>query len=102
LPGFWFFDAQLVQLAMDSALHNALRFASSRVTMGARMAGERLCFYVHDDGPGVQSHPCASSTGIGLTLCRQVAQAHKNRGAHGECKLRDHPDGGALFELHLP
>jgi K+-sensing histidine kinase KdpD len=102
LPAFWFFDAQLVRLAIDSALHNAMRFADSRITLGARMAGDQLCFYVQDDGPGVQSEGCATSTGLGSTLCRQVAQAHRNRGAHGRCDLRDHPGGGAIFELHLP
>jgi len=102
LPAFWFFDAQLVRLAIDSALHNALRFASSRITLGAKMENQQLCFYVHDDGPGLQIEGCATSTGLGSTLCRQVAHAHRNHGEHGHCELRDHPAGGALFELHLP
>ena len=102
LPAFWFFDPQLLRLALDSALHNALRFAASHITLGARMAEGQLCFYVHDDGPGVQSAGCATSTGLGSTLCRQVAQAHRNHGAHGRCELRDHPQGGAIFELYLP
>jgi signal transduction histidine kinase len=102
LPAFWFFDAQLVRLAIDSALHNALRFAESRITLGAKMAGDRLCFYVRDDGPGVQNAGCATSTGLGSALCSQVALAHRNRGAHGRSELRDHPGGGAIFELHLP
>jgi len=106
LPGFWFYDAQLVRLAIDSALHNALRFAKSTITVGARMEespGGRLCFFVRDDGPGIAgSQPSQTSTGLGMRLCREVALAHKNRGVHGECTLRDHPGGGALFELFLP
>ena len=102
LPGFWFYDPQLVRLAIDSALHNALRFAKTRIVLGARMDQGRLCFYVQDDGPGVGSEPSATSTGLGLRLCREVAHAHKNRGVHGMCTLRDHRKGGAIFELYLP
>lgn len=101
-PPFWFFDRQLVRLAIDSALYNALRFASSRITLGVRMDDDRLCFYVHDDGPGVQSTPCATSTGLGTAVCAQVAQAHSNRGRHGDSRLHNHHNGGAVFELHLP
>lgn len=102
LPSLWFFDRQLVSLALDSALHNALRFATSRITLGARLEGAFLCFYVHDDGPGLQSSPCATSTGLGTALCEQVARAHRNRGLPGHCALRDHDQGGAIFELYLP
>jgi len=102
LPAFWFYDPQLVRLALDSALHNALRFAKARIVLGARMHENQLCFYVHDDGPGLGAAPSATSTGLGLKLCNEVARAHRNRGVHGHCTLRDHPDGGALFELFLP
>jgi signal transduction histidine kinase len=103
LPAFWFYDPQLVRLAIDSALHNALRYARNRITLGARMDGMSLCFYVRDDGPGTAGGvPGPTSTGLGLKLCREVAHAHKNRGVHGHCSLRDHPGGGALFELYLP
>ena len=67
------------------------------------MEGTTLCFYVRDDGPGLAgAAPGPASTGLGLKLCREVANAHKNRGVHGHCTLRDHPGGGALFELYLP
>jgi signal transduction histidine kinase len=103
LPDFWFYDPQLVRLALDSALHNALRFARTRITLGARMDGASLCFYVRDDGPGLAGATTGpASTGLGLKLCREVAHGHKNRGVHGHCTLRDHPGGGALFELYLP
>ncbi|HJV64008.1 MAG TPA: ATP-binding protein [Albitalea sp.] len=102
VPPLWFFDRQLVQLALDSALHNALRFARSRIVMGVRCEGPMLCFFVHDDGPGVQSQPAPTSTGLGTKLCEQVARAHRNRGLSGHCRLGDHDRQGALFELFLP
>jgi len=102
LPAFWLFDPQLVRLALDSALHNALRFAATRITLGARVADSRLCFYVRDDGPGVEGAGCSAPTSLGSALCREAAEAHRNHGAHGHCELRDHHEGGAIFELHLP
>jgi len=102
LPSLWFYDPHLVRLAIDSALHNALRFAKSRIVLGARMEEGRLCFFVHDDGPGVDNEPCLTSTGLGMKLCNEVAQSHKNRGVHGNCTLGDDPRGGAIFELYLP
>ena len=100
-PAFWFFDRQLVRLALDSAIYNALRFASARIVLGCRMDGGRLCFYVSDDGPGVQDVACATSTGLGRRLCDEVARAHKNQGRQGRSALRNH-GSGAVFELHLP
>lgn len=102
LPSFWFFDRHLVRLALDSALYNALRFAASRITLGARIDGERLCFYVRDDGPGVRDTAGATSTGLGRSVCDAVARAHRNRGRLGHAELRNHHNGGAVFELHLP
>jgi len=103
LPSFWFFDRQLVRLALDSAIFNALRFARSRVVLGCRRHDDgMLGFYVLDDGPGVQQHAHAASTGLGLALCEQVARAHRNRGQQGHSSLRNHDNGGAIFELRLP
>jgi len=102
VPAFWFFDQHLVRLALDSALYNALRFAASRITLGCRMEGGLLCFYVHDDGPGVQDEACETSTGLGRQLCDEVARAHRNRGRQGHSTLQNHDNGGAIFELHLP
>jgi len=101
-PPFWFFDRQLARLALDSAIYNALRFARSRITLGLRVAGPELCFYVWDDGPGLQSKPASTSTGLGRLVCDEVARAHLNHGRQGRAVLRDHEQGGALFELFLP
>lgn len=102
-PSFWFFDAQLVRLALDSAIFNALRYAHSRIVLGCRLhADGMLGFYVRDDGPGVQQQPGPSSTGLGLAVCEQVARAHRNRGRHGHSSLDNNDNGGAIFELKLP
>lgn len=103
LPSFWFFDAQLVRLALDSAIFNALRHAHSRIVLGCRQhADGMLGFYVRDDGPGVQQQRGPTSTGLGLAVCEQVARAHRNRGRHGHSSLDNNDNGGAIFELKLP
>lgn len=101
-PAFWFFDRHLVRLALDSALYNARRFAISRIVLGVCLDDGHLCFSVRDDGPGVQHEPGKTSTGLGGLVCDEVARAHKNRGRTGRARLRNHPQGGAVFELLLP
>jgi signal transduction histidine kinase len=101
-PPCWFLDRHLVRLALDSALYNALRFARGRITLGLRSEAGQLCFYVQDDGPGLQATPAHSSTGLGRMVCEEVAKAHRNHGRVGRSVLRDHADGGAVFELFLP
>jgi K+-sensing histidine kinase KdpD len=101
-PDFWFYDRYLVLLALESALYNALRFAGTTVTLGALRKPDGICFYVRDDGPGVQSTPGTTSTGVGLQVCEAVARAHRNKGVSGYSLLRNERSGGAIFELHLP
>lgn len=101
-PPFWYFDVRLVRMALDAALHNALRFARRQVVLGAREDSGHLVFSVDDDGPGVGSVDlCRTSTGLGTTLSRAVAHAHATAGRSGDVRLFNRPDGGARFELWL-
>lgn len=104
VPAFWYFDARLVRLALDAALHNACRFARTRVTLGASRRGADLVLSVDDDGPGLAAEAAgdAWSTGLGTELCRAVARAHELQGRTGEVRLFDRAEGGARFELVLP
>lgn len=103
-PAFCYLDRRLVELALDAALHNALRFARSRVWLSAAQEGAELVLAVEDDGPGPDpSHPPdASSTGLGTGLCRAVARAHGQAAADGGVRLAARAGGGARFELRLP
>lgn len=98
------FDEYLVDMALESALNNALRYAHSHVEIWFEQDARSVRFCVQDDGPGTglvaatlqrTSSESSSSTGLGLALCRAVAAAH---GA-GEVLLQDVPTGGALFTL---
>ena len=107
-PAFWYFDPRLVRLAVDAALHNALRFARSRVVMEAAERDGWLVISIEDDGPGLAATadapdaPGEWSTGLGTELCRAVARAHRNGAREGRVGLANRPEGGARFELWLP
>ena len=104
-PAFWYFDARLVRLALDAAVHNALRFARAKVVLQAARRGDWLVLSVSDDGPGLSATMNAHdawSTGLGTALCRAVAKAHRNGDREGEVRLFDSAQGGACFELVLP
>lgn len=101
MPPVWYFDRRLVALALDAALHNALRFARHRIVLGAHAEDGQLLLTVDDDGPGLD--PAAGArdshaTGLGSTLCRAVARAH---GVADGVQLANRPGGGARFVLRL-
>jgi len=110
LPQIWFFDRDLVEMALVNAIHNSLNHARSRLRIEAGMQEGCLVLRVHDDSPGfpdkvlnavvvdVPRHP--RGTGLGLHFCRLIAQSHVNQGRRGEMRLRN--DAGAVFSLLLP
>jgi signal transduction histidine kinase len=103
-PPFWYFDARLLLLAMEAALHNAWRFARADVLIDAAQVDSYLVLSVEDDGLGLGAKdPSAqSSTGLGLALCAAVARAHVNGERQGRVTLLPRPQGGSRFEIWLP
>lgn len=110
-PVFGFFDDALVRLALANAVHNACRYARSRVTLSAGKADDMLVFEVADDGAGYPTEmlmddtmvPSAASyrgTGMGLYLARKIANLHELEGRRGSIVL-DNRDG-AVFRMMLP
>ena len=102
MPVIAFFDENLVCLALEAALQNATRFARKRIELSCRKQGSGVVFMVRDDGPGIGVQESKQSTGLGMYLCNAIADAHVKGDQHGEARLSNHPDGGALFELILP
>ncbi len=99
-----FFDQNLVELALESALNNAVRYAHREVRIWAERQGGVLTFKVCDDGIGVgmvdetvQRGEKSSSTGLGLALCEAVAKAHGS----GSISLENVAGGGTLFCMTL-
>jgi signal transduction histidine kinase len=61
---------------------------------------------VEDEGPGIQDGADVfvpffttkpGGSGIGLALCRQIADAH-----HGTITLANRPEGGCVATVRLP
>lgn len=114
-PPYAYFDRYLCEMALLNAIHNALRFAHSRIVIGAGKIGNALCFTVEDDGPGFVpdilqraitpgGHSRDGGTGLGLYFADRVARLHcNNTGECGRIQLDNNSVlGGARFLLILP
>lgn len=103
----------LVQRAVLNLLDNAIKYApkKSLVTLTASSEGERgICFQVVDRGPGIPEEfrekifekfvqvpgdkRQRRGSGLGLALCRLVAEAHQ-----GRVWVEPNPEGGSIFSL---
>jgi signal transduction histidine kinase len=110
VPEIWFFDRNLVEIALTNAIHNSLSYARGQIGIRASMADGMLRFSVNDDSNGYPAHILESlaqglpfqsgGTGLGLRLAQMIAQAHSNRGRVGELRLSNAQ--GASFSLLLP
>lgn len=110
LPVLWFFDRDLIEMALLNAIHNALAHARSFIRIEAGMEAGRLALRVRDDSSGYPEHVLervadrrpytATGTGLGLQFARLIAESHNNRGHLGELQLSNDP--GAVFCLLLP
>lgn len=108
--GAWAFDAYQVKLVLLDALRNALRHASSLVSLRIDLTPpEGLRFEISDDGPGYSDDILAGSdtsmdsqsSGLGLRFARLIAQHHATpNGCHGRIELGNRV--GAVFALILP
>ena len=110
VPAIWFFDRNMIELALMNAIHNSVTYARERIRIRARVVEGMLIIAVQDDSDGYPSHileavaanePLASNgTGLGLRFANLIAKAHEKDGRRGRLALFN--DGGAVFEMHLP
>ena len=111
-PKFWFFDRDLVESAMMNAVHNALLYARSWISLSAEKSGDDLVLRVTDDGAGYPAKLLQASLdaprtsdqgcGLGLYFANSVAQAHRNQERCGKVTLDNGENGGAVFRIYLP
>jgi signal transduction histidine kinase len=114
LPPVWADRAKVLQV-LRNLVSNAARFspAGSTIRIGALRAGDHARLTVADSGDGIppeelesifekftqgsQRAARAGGTGLGLTICREIAAAHG-----GRIWAENDPAGGARLILELP
>jgi signal transduction histidine kinase len=112
-------DTQQFHHAVQNLLSNAIKFSPEgsaiTATFSDAMLGKReaLSLIVRDRGIGippgeeerifdkfVQSSATktgAGGTGLGLAITQEIVRGH-----NGTISVRNHPDGGAIFEIRVP
>jgi signal transduction histidine kinase len=99
--------------ALRNLIENAVRHAGSAI-VSVRTAGDKVALEVADDGPGIPEAELANvmepfvrleasrnretgGSGLGLTLARSAAQAHR-----GRLELENRPEGGLIARILVP
>lgn len=108
-------DRRLIKRMLLNLLNNALRFTpqDGSIALEATAIGDgsEVLMVVEDTGPGVPSEERERifftfvqgkgqknrGTGLGLSLCREVALAH-----YGRIWVEERPGGGSRFCVHIP
>ena len=104
-------DADQIEQLFINLIRNAadacLEVGTGAVTIGWRRTRHGIDIWVDDEGPGLSNTTNLfvpffttkpGGSGIGLVLCRQIAEAHE-----GSLKLENRPEGrGARATLTLP
>lgn len=110
VPAIWFFDRNMLEMALMNALHNSVAYARERIRICARVEEGMLCIAIEDDSDGYPEHilqsvaedtPLSSSgTGLGLRFASLIAKSHVNNGRTGALRLSNRD--GAVFEIRVP
>ncbi len=108
-------DKDLLSQVIANLLINAQqalmdRPVPRRISLHTSRKGDTIAIMVADNGPGIPedlmrrvfdpyftTKPAGVGTGIGLSICRNVIEAHG-----GSVALANQPGGGARFDLVLP
>ncbi|MFT3738510.1 MAG: two-component regulator propeller domain-containing protein [Breznakibacter sp.] len=106
-------DQEFITKITSNFLSNAIKFAASKIVLAGRINTSVATFdiQVTDDGPGIADHEKEkifapfyqvnlhhkSGTGIGLSLVKNLADAHK-----GSISVTDAFPSGASFAVTLP
>ncbi|MFN3648293.1 MAG: ATP-binding protein [Armatimonadota bacterium] len=109
-------DPRLLAWIVTELLENAVKYTrpATRVRAGAFLADDRVAFRVEDEGLGIPPGELPQifdpffrgkraqreqirGSGLGLQIAREAAQL-----LGGELRAGNRPQGGAIFELHLP
>jgi signal transduction histidine kinase len=107
-------DRAALARVVRNLVDNAVRHASTTVTMDCRPAETHAVITIADDGPGIPVQDRArvferfvrldptrtrssGGSGLGLSIVEQIVRSH-----HGAVAVSDAAHGGAVFTLTLP
>jgi signal transduction histidine kinase len=105
-------ERRLVGRVLANLIHNAIKFTppGGVVTLIVRLRGPDVCLAVKDNGPGIPSEqlphifeqywqetPGRGGTGLGLYICKGIAEAHG-----GEIGAESEVGGGTVVWFTLP
>jgi signal transduction histidine kinase len=109
-------DPERLEQILINLLDNALRYTpkGGSVNLDLSCKSGSLNIAVHDSGPGIPDEALPyifdrfyrvdharsreeGGTGLGLAIARQLVEAHQ-----GTISARNHPGGGAVFEVAFP
>src|SRR5262249_18961014 len=109
-------DRRLVGSVLREVIGNAIRLASSRVSVEIESAGGKAVVRVHDDGPGFPNEVLATlgqrfaprcavrGLGLSLSMAKDVLDAHGGKLQVGSSTLPPgrHGNRGAAVVITLP
>jgi signal transduction histidine kinase len=107
-------DRAALARVVRNLVDNAVRHASSTVTMACRPEAGHVVITIADDGPGIPVQDRArvferfvrldptrtrssGGSGLGLSIVEQIVRSHR-----GSVEVSDAAHGGAVFTLTLP
>lgn len=111
-------DRRRIDLVLANLVGNALRHGEPPVSVRLRTAPGWINIDVSDHGPGIDEHMLphvfdrfskadtarsrSEGSGLGLAIARENTRLHHDGDRHGDLEVRNSPDGGAVFTVHLP
>ncbi len=112
----WFFDPDLVGIAINNVIGNSIRYTRSRLAVSVRVIDRKLAITIEDDGDGYPApmiedpehflqniNYSTGSTGLGLFFSATVARYHQKGEASGHISLGNQGTlCGGSFNIYLP
>ena len=112
----WFFDLDLVGIAINNILGNTIRYSRELVKIGVTTRDGMLLIQIDDDGSGYPQklldavddfssgiNAQTGSTGLGLYFAATIADSHQRHARQGHIRLQNAVAlSGGSFQLFLP